>query len=157
MAACGLTQRDHTAPAALKNMDRLYDSLNTHNFSVRQMHHSLTYWCYDNKLNLNRTNHSAFVLGSSLVCWENCCTASWWAAFTLWATHTVYCKGTRSILGSDCRQNCCLLSNPSCKGISGDTSTATPAWREADGRGYRILVNYIMRVRNSKLMPQRIR
>lgn len=85
-------------------------------------------------LDLMLTNHSAFMLGSSLLCWESCCTASWWAAFTLWATHTVYCKGRRSILGNDCRQNCCLLSNPSCRGISGDTSTATPAWWEASMR-----------------------
>lgn len=99
-------------------------------------------------LKLKVTNHSAFMLGSSLLCWESCCTASWWAAFTLWATHTVYCKGRRSILGNDCRQNCCLLSNPSCRGISGDTSTATPAWREASMRLYEICITFML-VRNS--------
>lgn len=77
------------------------------------------------------TNQSVFMLGSSLLRWVSSCTASWWATFTLWDTHTLYCKGRRSILGSDCRQNCCLLSTPSWRGISGDTSTATPAcWEE---------------------------
>lgn len=76
------------------------------------------------------TDHSVLMLGSSRLCSESCCTASWWAAFTLCATHTVYCRGSRSILGNDWRQNCCLLSNPSCSGISGDMSTATPAWWE---------------------------
>lgn len=78
------------------------------------------------------------MLGSSRLCCESCCTASWWAAFTLCATHTVYCRGRRSMLGNDWRQNCCLLSNPSCSGISGDMSTATPVLSEENHEKNRV-------------------
>lgn len=82
------------------------------------------------------------MLGITRGCWESCCTASWWATLTLCATHTVYCKGRRSILGNDCRQKCCLLSSPSCRGISGDTSTATPAGWEETGKHNHVSVYY---------------
>lgn len=79
---------------------------------------------------LHSTYHSAFMSGISLVIWESCCIASWCTAFTLLATQTVYCRGRSAILGNDCKQNCCLLSSPSCRGWSLDTSTATPAWQK---------------------------
>lgn len=147
------TQRSHTG--LVKHTLRLAKGLTSHASAPQLRHPEMKRRdvFISSNLNLNWTNRSAFMLGNSLLCSESCCTASWWAAFTLWATHTVYCRGSRSILGSDCRQNCCLLSSPSCRGTSGETSTVTPAWEEADRNGCRSLA-YDMLIQQSNKQMQ---
>lgn len=147
MAACGTDGWDHTEPFARRRKwcSGSFDSslppteiqlacvfdLVPHTLPPSIHHPKSHLWqqttpkTYDQDHKV--TDHSVLMLGSSRLCCESCCTASWWAAFTFCATHTVYCRGSRSILGNDWRQNCCLLSTPSCSGISGDMSTATPA------------------------------